>query len=78
MGDKLWKVRWHGVNCSGYFNRTFEDKEDAEMFGQNWLLDCILGEIDFGDSYTYEVTSYLKMPIWDPFLKMPIWDPFWD
>jgi len=58
MSDKRYRVRWKATNCSGYFNRTFEDKEDAEMFAQGWLLDCmdgILDGFDYGDSYTYEV-----------------------
>ena len=71
MSDKRYRVRWKATNCSGYFNRTFEDKEDAEMFAQRWLLDCVLsgdvfGEgIDSGDSYTYEVIGFFPLPVVD-------------
>lgn len=65
MSDKRYRVRWQATNCSGYFNRTFSHKEDAEMFAQEWLLDCVLDGSDYGDSFTYEVVAYLSMPIVD-------------
>jgi hypothetical protein len=85
MSDKRYRVRWHGVNCSGCFNRTFEDKEDAEMFAKAWLLDCVLGGdvfgegVDLGDSYTYEVIGFFPIPAGDvkDLDRVPIWD-LWD
>ena len=66
MSDKRYRVRWYGVNCRGYFGRTFEDKEDAEMFAQRWLLDCILGNEGIHEDYfNYEVVSFFPMPIVD-------------
>ena len=72
MSDKRYRVRWYGVGCSGWFSRTFEDKEDAEMFAQRWLLDCILGiegihedYFSSGDSFRYEVVAFFPMPIVD-------------
>jgi hypothetical protein len=80
MSDKRYRVRWKATNCSGYFNRTFEDKEDAEMFAQGWLLDCmdgILDGFDYGDSYTYEVIGFFPLPVVDDaFDKMHIDDAF--